>query len=200
LTCSDDFSSGTGSNANDDGVLVNHGFVHPDYSTNVAENIHAALSASLAGQATPRAALWGADVTYDALVDHVWIAGGTYPPKGPVQAPGGTVYIDGSPRLYYPQGNDWGTARYIQPLLLDVQAHAFGFDRLASRKGDYWQRLHSQGVLDQQSRFPDGHTYESSDEDSYGGKEELVAVTSAEAYLTKWLFAQNAVRIGNDAV
>jgi hypothetical protein len=154
----------------------------------------------MAGQATPRAAFWGAEVVYDALVDKVWVAGSTYPPRGAVLEPGGTCYLDGSPRLYYPQGNDWGTDRYIQPALLDVQAHAFGFDRLAGQKGLYWQRLHGQGVLDQQARSADGRTYQAATEDTYAGREELVAVTAAEAYLTKWIVAQNAWRISNDPV
>ncbi|GIF78006.1 hypothetical protein [Asanoa siamensis] len=189
-----------GSNANEDGVLINHGFAHPDYSTTVAQNAHAALTSSMAGQATPRAAFWGAETIYDALVDKVWVPGTTYPPRGMVLQPGGTCYVDDSPRLYYPQGNDWGTDRYIQPTLLDVQAQAFGFDRLASQKGLYWQRLHGQGVLNQQARSTDGRTYQTATEDTYAGREELVAVTAAEAYLTKWIVAQNAWRTSNDPV
>jgi hypothetical protein len=189
-----------GSNANNDGFVINHGFVHPDYSTNVSLNVHAALAHPMAGQPTPRAALWNADIVYDALVDHQWVAGSTYPPRGPVNPPGGTVYVDGSEHIYYPQGNDWGTDRRIQPTLLDVQAHGFGFDQLASQKGDYWQRLHGQRVLDMQLRAADRRTYQAAGEDTYRGREELVASIAAQAYLTRWILAQNAFQLTNQPV
>jgi hypothetical protein len=185
-----------GSNIEQDGVVVNHRRAHPDYSTTVSENIQAALIYSLAGQPTPRAALWNADVVYDALVDRTWVAGTTYPPGGTVLAPGGTVYVRGTEHMYYPQGNDWGTDRRIQPTLLDVQAGAFGFDRLASVAGPVWERLHGQRVLDMQHRSADGRTYQTPSEDTYAGREELVAATAAQAWLTKWTVAQGAYRLG----
>jgi hypothetical protein len=185
-----------GSNIEQDGVVVNHRRAHPDYSTTVSENIQAALVYSLAGQPTPRAALWNADVVYDALVDRIWVAGTTYPPGGTVQAPGGTVYVRGSEHIYYPQGNDWGTDRRIQPTLFDVQAGAFGFDRLASVAGPVWERLHGQRALDMQGRSADGRTYQTPTEDTYAGREELVAATAAQAWLTKWIVAQGAYRLG----
>lgn len=188
-----------GSNVNDDGFVINHGFVHPDYSTTVAENVHAALAHSMAGQPTPRAAFWGADIVYAALVDHQWQAGSSYPPGGAVDPPGGTVYVDGSEHIYYPQGNDWGTDRRIQPTLLDVQARAFGFDSRASQKGDYWQRLHGQRVVDMQLRSADRRTYVGSGEDTYYGREELVAVTAAQAWLTRWILANNAFHLTNQS-
>jgi hypothetical protein len=184
-----------GSNIDEDGVVVNHNRAHPDYSTTVSENTQAALVYSLAGQTTPRAALWNADVVYDALVDRNWVAGSTFPPGGTVLAPGGTVYVDGSEHMYYPQGNDWGTARRIQPTLLDVQAAAFGFDRLASTRAPVWERLHGQRVLDMQRRSTDGRTYQAAAEDVYVGREELVAATAAQAWLTKWVVAQDAYRL-----
>ncbi|HZM76003.1 MAG TPA: hypothetical protein VFC19_09765 [Candidatus Limnocylindrales bacterium] len=76
-----------GSNINNDGFVINHGFVHPDYSTTVSENIFAALAYSMAWRATPRAAFWGAQYVYRALVDHPWVAGTMYPPRGVVLQP-----------------------------------------------------------------------------------------------------------------
>jgi hypothetical protein len=186
-----------GSNIEQDGVVINHRRAHPDYSTTVSENIQAALVYSLAGQATPRAALWNADVVYDALVDRQWAAGTDYPPGGTVQAPGGTEYVRGSERIYYPQGNDWGTDRRIQPTLLDLQAATFGFDRLASVKGLTWQRLRGTRVLQMQQRSTDGRTYQAATEDVYSGREELVAATAAQAWLTTWLTAQQADQPGD---
>jgi hypothetical protein len=183
-----------GSNIDEDGVIVNHSRAHPDYSTTVSLNAQAALVYSMAGQNTPRAAMWNADVVYDALVDRIWVAGSSFPPGGTVLSPGGTVYVDGSEHIYYPQGNDWGTARRIQPTLLDIQAAAFGFDRLASANGSYWERLHGQRVLDMQRRSVDGRTYQAPGEDTYIGREELVAATAAQGWLTKWVITQGAYR------
>ena len=166
----------------------------------MSENIFAALAYSMAGRGTPRAAFWGAEYVYDALVDHNWVAGSNYEPRGPVLAPGGFVYRHDSEEIYYPQGNDWGTTRRIQPMLLDVQARAFGFDSLASLKGDHFQRLHGDKVLQMQARSADRRTYTAAQEDVYGGREELVAVTIAQAWLTRWLLAQGAFSISDESL
>jgi hypothetical protein len=107
--------------------------------------------------------------------------------------------VDGSERIYYPQGNDWGTDRRIQPMLLDVQARAFGIDSRASQKGDCWQRLHGDRVLQMQERSADRRTYVGAGEDVYYGREELVAVTVGQAWLTRWILAQNAFSLTDQA-
>lgn len=179
-----------GSNAADDGTLVNHGFIHPDYMATVAMNTNAVLPYSLAGMPTPEAAFVSADVVYDALVDHVF-------PSPPYDAPGGTVYVDDSSDIYYPQGNDWGTHRRAHFALVDAQASLFGFDDLASTSGAAWERLHAQMVLDMQSRFADGRTYGARSEDTYAGREEWVAVHAAQIWLSHWLTARDAVHVSN---
>jgi len=42
---------------------------------------------------------------------------------------------------------------------------------------------------------PTGRTYIGLDEDKFGGREELVAVTAAQAWLTRWVLAQGAFSI-----
>jgi hypothetical protein len=185
-----------GSNAGDDGFVINHNIVHPDYSTTVSENLHAAIVYSLGDRATPRGALHNADVVYRALVDHRWEAGAAYPPGPAVRAPGGTVYVRGSADLYYPQGNDWGTDRYVQPMTFDVQMGALGL----AADGAEWGRLHGERVLAQQRRSADRRTYVGANEDRYQGREELVASTVAQAWLTRWVVAQGTYRISNGSV
>jgi hypothetical protein len=189
-----------GSNANNDGTVINHNRLHPDYMTTISQNNYSALVNSLAGTQTPQAALFNCDIVYDALVDLNFVAGSIYPPGGAIAAPGGTIYRDASSDIYYPQGNDWGTRRRMHFALNDMQATAFGFDGRASQKGSYWEPYHAQLVLDMQLRHSDRHTYATSTEDTYTGREEWVAAHAAQAYLTKWLVHQQAFSINNASV
>jgi hypothetical protein len=179
-----------GSNINNDGTLINHSILHPDYMTTVSHSDYAALVSALAGIPTPLAVLFNNDIVYDALVDLNFAAGSAYPPGPPLFPSGGTIYRDNSSSIYYPQGNDWGTARRMHFVVSDVQARALGFDNLASQKGDYWEPYHAQTVLDMQYQHVDRRTYATATQDTYSGREEWVAAHAAQAYLTKWLVHQ----------
>ncbi|TSC71741.1 MAG: hypothetical protein G01um101438_943 [Parcubacteria group bacterium Gr01-1014_38] len=165
-----------GSNAESNGSVVNQGRTHPDYFTNVTDNVHAALLYTLAGLPIPEAAFFNADVVYAALVNQPF--------------PGGTIYRPGSGEIRYPEGTRWGEKRRMHFALFDVQARAFGFDRKARRRGAYWEPLHTQTVLSMQQRSKDGRTYLTAAEDTYPGREEWVADLAAQAYLTRWLANQ----------
>jgi hypothetical protein len=189
-----------GSNVNPDGVVVNHGRLHPDYMTTFTQNAFSALVDPLAGRPTPRAALWNGDVVYRALVDLPFTAGRPYPPGGAIVAPGGTIYRPGSGDIYYPQGNDWGTRRRMHFALADIQAGVLGLDIGASQRGRVWEPLHAQVVLDMQLRHADRRTYAATGEDTYAGREEWVAAHAAQAWLTKWLAHHDAITIVDDPV
>jgi hypothetical protein len=174
-----------GSNANDDGTVINHNLIHPDYMLAMNHNYAQAALFSLAGRPTPKAALWGTDRIYAALVDLNF----TSPPH---RAPGGTIYVDGKGNFYYPQGTDWGTGRRMNAVAVDVAAATLGTDNFASQKGAYWEALHATDALNMQNRFTDGRTYAGSpsdagSEDSYQGREEWVAMLAAEAHLLKYV-------------
>lgn len=184
-----------GSNILEDGALINHGIVHPDYMATVEQNTSAPLSYALAGLPTPNAAFFNADVVYRSLVDQNY-------DSPPYDAPGGTMYTHGadgtaSPGIYYPQGNDWGTSRRLHFLLLDTQASIFGFDKSASIPAAGWEAEHSSTALQMQSRFPDGRTYGAASEDTYAGREQWVAIMAAQNYLTHWLAHQGSIDITN---
>jgi hypothetical protein len=182
-----------GSNANEDGTVVNHSIIHPDYMNSITQLLNAPLLYTLAGKHTPEAALFNADIVYDSLVDLNFAS-------PPYASPGGTIYIDGSANAYYPQGNDWGTKRRMHFAYMDAAASAFGFDTLASQKGNYWEPYHAQMVLDMQNRagHTDGHTYEATSEDTYAGREEWVAQFAGRDYLTKWIIKQNKYVLTNE--
>jgi hypothetical protein len=186
-----------GSNIFEDGTLVNHSRIHPDYFTSIANIAGAPLAYGLAGQPTPRAAFFNADLVYDALADHVFTA-------PPYAAPGGTIYRrDGAGRatyeIYYPQGNDWGTSRQLHFLLLDTLADVFGFDDLAGVPARDWAAAHAGRALEMQSRFTDGRTYGAPSEDTYAGREEWVALLAGRTYLTHWLDHNARLRVTDRA-
>lgn len=201
-----------GSNVNNDGSLVNHNFYHPDYQTAITETISGSLVHALGGQPIPANALVGASVQYDGLVDRSWWPSPNRPcadspgyiEPGP-ENPTGTMYIDDSSAVYYPQGNDWGTMRRLHFAELDVVVRAFGLDNLVEQKAGYWEDLHAQIALEMQERPlddgspSDGSTYRTEEEDNYPGREEWIAVRAGGAWLTKWLDHQGALTTTNSA-
>lgn len=179
-----------GSNAYNDGIVINHSIIHPDYMTSIGQVINAPFPYTLAGMPTPRAGMFNADHEYKALVALKF----TSPP---FDAPGGTIYVDNSPNIYYPQGNDWGTGRRMNFAMLDVYADVFGFDSLVKQKGAYWEKYHAQMVLDMQKRHPDGRTYSDRSEDTNKGREQWVALLASRAYQALWLKHQHKVVFTN---
>lgn len=181
-----------GSNANEDWTVTNHDRIHPDYMVTIVQNMHAALAYTLAGKPTPKAAFFNVQWIYDALVDLSFAS-------PPYESPGGTIYRDGSSNIYYPQGNDWGTARRMNFAVMDAKVRAFGQDFQVDQKASYWEPYHAQKVLDMQGRHSDGRTYASSTEDTYKGREEWVARHAAAAYLAKWVKKQGTFSITDTA-
>jgi putative cell wall-binding protein len=181
-----------GSNINEDGTVINHGFIHPDYMEFIAFNNTSALQYTLANIATPEAAFFHSDYVFKSFVEKEFAS-------PPYAAPGGTIYRADSSDIYYPEGNDWGTDRRMQFATLDVFANAFGFDQALTKGGAYWEPLHAQKVLDMQNRHSDGHTYSNDLEDNYQGKEEWVAHHAAWAWIAKWVDHSGKFEATNDA-
>ncbi|MHA7139618.1 cell wall-binding repeat-containing protein [Rossellomorea arthrocnemi] len=179
-----------GSNINEDGTVVNHGFIHPDYMEFIAFNNTSGIHYTLAGMSTPEAAFYHSDLVYNAYIDLPFAS-------PPFEGPGGTIYKNDSSDIYYPQGNDWGTDRRMQFATLDIFADVFGYDSSLSKGGSYWEPLHAQKVLDMQNRHSDGHTYATFMEDTYDGREEWVAHHAAWALMAKWIKDNPALRISN---
>jgi hypothetical protein len=174
-----------GSNVEDDGSVINHWIIHPDYMSTAANTAAAPIWYGLAGRPTPDTMFVGVSAVYAALVDLEW-------PSGEFEAPGGTIYIDGSDAIYFPQGTDWGRARRINFAFFDVIARHFELDGEASVAAEVWEDLHAQAALAMQARSSDGRTYVTADEDAYFGREEWVAAHAALGYLVAWVAAQGA--------
>jgi hypothetical protein len=141
-----------GSNIENDGTVVNHGFLHPIYMLAFDQSVNVALTSTLAGQHTPEAAFTNVDVVYDALVDLEF-------PAPPYREPGGTIYRPDRADIYYPRGNDWGTSFPLYFAQADVLADSFGLDNLVDPDASTWADLHDTDALAMQQRHADGHTY-----------------------------------------
>ncbi|MRG87582.1 NEW3 domain-containing protein [Salinibacillus xinjiangensis] len=181
-----------GSNIENDGTVINHGFLHPIYMLAFDQSVNVALTSSLAGQFTPEAAFHNTDIIYNALVDKEF-------PTSHYNSPGGTIYRDGSSDIYYPEGNDWGTKFPLYFGQADVLANAFGFDNLSSTPASTWENLHIREALAMQERFEDGHSYDGLDESNYRLREERIAQIAGLSYLAKWIKKQGVFHVTDRA-
>ena len=178
-----------GSNVEANGLVVNHGRVFPDYSTTINENLFAVTVYPLVEMAVPSAAYFNVDVVYGAL-STVSFSGSAY------ARPGGTPYVRGSGRIYYPEGTDWGYYRQMCFAALDMQVAALGLGGKSPVPPQHWGRLHLAVVRRMQARFSDGHTF-APREDRFWLQEEWVGMQSGWAYLTQWVAANDLVRWTN---
>ncbi|WP_328946315.1 hypothetical protein OG259_37530 [Streptomyces sp. NBC_00250] len=196
----------TGTNVNQDGTVVNHDRIHPDYMESFAINLSGALTLALSKQDTPYAVRRSYNNMYAALVDHNFPAG-TMPYTDPklvtqtIRTPGGKIYAgtttnpDDTSDIYYPMGNDWGTGHRMNYATMDVFADSFKEDDLASVKGATWATQHLTKVQKQQERSTDRRTFISSSEFNYNGAEEWVSHHAAWAYLARVVTASGRYKI-----
>ncbi len=176
----------SGSNVEDDGTVVNHNRIAPDYSTNTYQNVDTILLATLAGHRAPEAAMLGLPAVYAAMGSNSYVAG----PK--FLAPGGTVYEPLAPfqptrfGVYYPQGCDWGLGQVLPYALFDAQAAAYGFGGPAGTPADAATAAarHLAEATRMQQRYTDGHMFAGSSEYTYVGREEHTAQLASQLVLT----------------
>jgi hypothetical protein len=185
-----------GTNVANDGTLINHNIIHPDYMAAIELNAHATWQNGLAGTAGPLAAKFGTDKVYAAFTDKTFAS-------PPFRAPGGHLYISSSADVYFPQGTDWGTGRAANYVNVDLTAVACGYDR--GHNAPAWAALHLQKVLREQARSTDGrsylgHWYDAGSEDTYPGREQWVAANLAEAWLITYLGSNNLITFHNNSV
>lgn len=182
-----------GYNVEPPGFVINHGIIHPMYNA-IPVMVNAPIVFSLAGRATPEAARFNLDKIYYSITSHRFTA-------PPYRQPGGSMYVEGSAEVYYPEGSDWGQGVYDTYANLDIAAFSYGWDNLSTaHKGEYWAKLHAEKVLEQQKRFVDGHTYLGDSENSYPGREEAIATRMGSAWMTLWLQRRAPASFDNQAL
>ncbi|WP_353129895.1 hypothetical protein [Parapedobacter pyrenivorans] len=174
-----------GYNVEEPGIVINHHIIHPLYNA-VSSVVNVPIVFSLAGVCTPKAFRFNMDKIYRSLINTPF-------DSSRYEKPGGTMYIKGSPNLYYPEGSSWGFEIYDPFANMDVAAWLYQFDDGQDYGGYYWAGLHAGAVLTQQERFDDGHTYLDNQENSYSGKEEAIATRMASAWMSIWVEHQRSV-------
>lgn len=162
-----------GTNANEDGTVVNQGIVNPDYIQNVMHLWWGASLLRVARQAVPEAVFLNADIVYRALSVVNF-------PSPPYAAPGGTVYQPGG-QIYYPMGVKWGTRRPATFTGVDGFAAIYAPPDTNAKAN---LAAHARDTRGMQLRFTDGRIYaDGNAEESYRlGKEEYALVQTALAW------------------
>ncbi len=203
-----------GFNVRDDGAVINHGILHPDYMATPTLSLRSLMVQSLAGQPVPQTAEFNAALVYKVMVTHIWEA-------PPYKAPGGTIYLPGKAEVYYPMGTDWSPYRFDIYYLYDTFAHVRGWDKAVATGSDAavtaydtsahvrgwdkgfphsaqeWMRVRAKRMLDMQARFTDGGMYAPNEHRAYPN-DQMVAWQMGDALLLQWLNAQNAIdKTGN---
>lgn len=182
-----------GYNISNDGTLVNHNIVHPDYMVAATQSYLACLTYAIAGRTTPECVYHNGSVVWSALTQKIWAA-------PDYAAPGGTIYVrseDGAPTadLYFPQGNDWGTAgmgRRINMAQEDLFALYKGFGDPVDALD--FAVLHLSWVRTQQERHDDRHLYEPGEYDFGETRNETFGVAQmAENLAVYRLFTSGAL-------
>jgi hypothetical protein len=186
-----------GFNAYPDGTVENHGRIHPDYASAIQLLWGTADFDRLARQRVPEAMFHNAGLVYSAFSTVRYQAGDTSPAGGTYKDPGGTVYIPGHSSIYYPQGDDWGTARRAHFVSLDAHAEVYG-RYLHVLPGTWpadqalsWHET-GQRELVRSSGATDGRTYSvdpavAEHQDTYPGREEYAAQNLATAWLALYV-------------
>lgn len=177
-----------GSNIEENGLVVNHGIIHPDYMCAIMHNGLNALVYGLAGMKSPKAMLFNGGKVYYALTD--------------LDFDGKTIYVKdeagrASSQMFFPEGNDWGLGRQDGYWMMDMFAYAYGWDKRSSVKALDWAKARNKKMLDMQGRFDTGQYYGARSESSFNSREEWYAAQMAFGYLMLWEKQQKMIRFTN---
>jgi hypothetical protein len=184
-----------GFNAYPDGTVENHQRIHPDYAGNIQLLWTSADFDRLAHRRVPEAMFHNAGLVYSAFSKVSYAAGAPSPAGGTFVAPGGTVYVPGHSWIYYPQGDDWGTARRAHFVSLDAHATTYAAylraKGWASDRALHWHERGQQNLV-ASSGTTDGRTYSvdpavAAQQDTYPGREEYAAQNLATAWLALYI-------------
>jgi hypothetical protein len=172
-----------GYNVSDDGIVVNHSLIHPDYTAVITLNSRSYLIQPFAGQQVFDGSDMNFPLIYMSLTEREW----EYPPYMP---PGGTIYIPGKADVYYPQGTDWSRFRYDIYYLLDVNMYVLNLDKDLKHKAINWVRIRADRIEAMQARHSDGRMFDNEEFPTYPGCNQMTAWQLADAYLLFWLYSQ----------
>ena len=184
--CLKDFLQG--SNMEENGTIVNHGIVHVDYMVAFMQNAINILPYALTGEKAKKASLFNGNRIYNALNN--------------LPFDGKTMYVrnekgEATCRMFFPEGNDWGTGRQSNYWLMDVIAYCFGLDKGMKPAASDWMRVRGKEMMRMQQRNTNGAYYRGKDENSFASREEFLLAEITFGYLFLWADANNYVRFSN---
>ncbi|MBD0831665.1 hypothetical protein [Aestuariibaculum sediminum] len=174
-----------GTNINNDGTIVNHHFIHPDYMTSPFE-FNPIRFFALAQAPTPKVFKQKLELVFSAFTELNFKVGDSIT-GGIVKSPGGTIFNSQSNTIFYPLGTDWGKDRRMNFASFCSTTSAFAKHSKTKKEASKWVLKFGQTALEMQNRFDDGHTYTDKSEDSYPSREEWVADMATTAYITETL-------------
>ena len=155
-----------GSNITDDGMVINHSIIHPDYMASRTSCLLVCVNAYVsAGTPVPSAVLFNVKKILHGFVDYEFTSE-KYLGKYTVNPPYGAIIKDGAHNVYFPQGNDWGNARFNVPAGYLALMYSLGqsprYDCIQSAS------ILMEKYLALQDRYVTGAIISSSSENSYG--------------------------------
>lgn len=176
-----------GYNVRDDGAVINHGILHPDYTSTPTLSLRVYATQALAGKPAPQSAGLNVEFIYRSLSTHAW-------PTPPYQAPGVPIYLPGKAEVYYPQGTDWSRFRFDVYYAFDACAKVFGWDKGLPDTASNWMRLRGARLLEMQARHADGHCWEPAEAKQPYPNDQFLCWQMGDAYLLMWLDANRSIK------
>lgn len=160
-----------GYNAFDDGIVINHDIIHPDYMQAQMGCFASMVDVSLAEQYVPQSMVFNADVAYQGLTEVQFTPGADtkYGTGRKIATPGGTIYRRATgggytADVYYPQGTDWTTKVTDCYLSTDLNAEHLGFDDGKGFDAMGWAQARVDALRALQTRpGHDGNIYQAGD-------------------------------------
>lgn len=191
-----------GYNAFEDGVVVNHNRVHPDYMLCTNTLTSSVIYESLAGQSIPQSAVFNVKHVYHALTEIKFVPGPdiAYETEKSIRPPGGTIYKRTTAggydaKVYYPQGNDWTAEVTDGYLNVDLVVEWLGLDAGKDFDAMGWAAARVDAFIALQNRpGHDGNVYQRGDWFTDGrGQDEDLYRSNAAAWLQWWLMRHGQI-------
>ena len=167
-----------GSNMNEDGTVVNHGRIHPDYMCSFMLNGTNAFLYRLAGKKELKASTFNGDRVYRALTQ--------------LEFDGKTIYVrdstgHASSQLYFPEGNDWGSGRQAPYWLMDIFADIYSWDKSMDIKAREWAEARVVTMKKMIDRDTTGQYFQALSESHFASREEFFGAQIVWGYMGWWL-------------
>ena len=186
-----------GSNINEDGTVVNHNIIHPDYQATMAVKLLNGVFFAFGNQKVPQAVIFNGDAIYESFVnldlkDLNKDMAGQYIYKRKHDG-------SASHEINYPNGTDWGTDRQICFFLMDVYADMLKLDKNLPLKAKDFALARLPVMKAMQSRTENGQYYLSTDSDRYRSREEWVMWHAIHSYMALWVGENGMYNITNES-